>query len=91
VQTVDLLKRVYGGEKTAQEKLGSEHLCKAVLDCLTKFQMFLEEYHKEPNAEHYAIIAKEISRSSEFAAFKRKIVRDDPRLSVVFETEFKTQ
>ena len=30
------------------------------------------------------MISKEIDRSSTFAAFKRKIIRDDPQLSVIF-------
>jgi len=33
------------------------------------------------------MICKEVSRSSLFSAFKRKIVRDDPELSKVFSVD----
>jgi len=38
----------------------------------------------EPDLGYGEMICEEIERSSVFAAFKRKIVRDDPELSVVF-------
>ena len=47
------------------------------------------DYRKETDIGYDILIRNEISRSSMFAAFKRKIVRDDPELSIIFADAFK--
>jgi len=48
------------------------------------FIILVNDYKAERDPAQFDIIYSEISRKSEFAAFKRKIVRDDPELSEVF-------
>jgi hypothetical protein len=51
--------------------------------------LFIKGYNEEPNIEYLNIIKKEISRSSRFAAFKRKIIRDNPQLFDAFFEDLK--
>ena len=41
-------------------------------------------YKEENNSAYHTIIIEQISRASAFAAFKRKIIRDDPAMAVQF-------
>ncbi len=84
VQTADLLEKVYNGGTTVIKELECSNLRNAVSDCIARFLQYLKGYQEEPDIGYDAIIEKEISRSSEFAAFKRKILRDDAELSVIF-------
>ncbi len=84
VQTADLLEKVYNGGTTAIKEIECANLRNAVSDCIAKFLQYIKDYRDEPDIGYDKIIEKEISRSSEFAAFKRKIIRDDAELSVIF-------
>jgi uncharacterized protein (TIGR02646 family) len=84
-QTAELLGLVYNSDKTDIKKiecsnLRNEHL----MPNIRLFYQYIHNYHKEPDSGYADIIRKEIDRSSAFAAFKRKIVRDDPELSEIF-------
>ena len=84
-QTVELLGLVYNGGTTdikAVEcaNMRNEHLVPGI----RIFLQYIRNYLDEPDLGYDKIISKEIDRSSAFAAFKRKIVRDDPKLSVAF-------
>jgi len=84
-QTADLLRLVYNGGSTDIKEiecsnLRNEHL----MPNLRFFYQCMHNYREEPDLDYASIIRKEIERSSAFAAFKRKIVRDDPELSKVF-------
>jgi hypothetical protein len=57
-----------------------------VANCIARFLQYIKGYQDEPDIGYDAIIEKEISRSSAFAAFKRKSIRDDAELSVKFAT-----
>ena len=48
------------------------------------FYQYIRNFRDEPDLGYDKDIRNEIARSSIFAAFKRKIVRDDPELSAVF-------
>jgi hypothetical protein len=84
VQTAELLEKVYNGKTTAIKKAECANLRNAISNCIVRFCRFIEDYREEPDIGYDAIIEKEIARASEFAAFKRKIVRDDAELSVAF-------
>ncbi len=93
VQTADLLEKVYNGGTTAIKEIECTNLRNKVSKCVRDFLQYVKGYHDEPDTKLRDLIAKkitkEISRSSEFAAFKRKIVRDDAELSVKFATALK--
>ncbi|MDR1689872.1 MAG: HNH endonuclease [Clostridiales bacterium] len=85
IQTSELLKFVYNGGLTELKEiecsnLRNEHL----LPNIRLFYQYIKNYSEEPDLGYDIMIKKEISRSSAFAAFKRKIVRDDPKLSLIF-------
>ena len=88
-QTVKLLTHVYNGGTTAIKEVECAVLRNEIADCMKKFLQFIEGYSKEPDEGYDSIIEKEISRASAFAAFKRKIVRDDPRLLIKFADSLK--
>ena len=88
--TVQLLDYVYNGGLTTLKEieclnLRDEHLKPNI----QRFNYYINEYRKEPELGYGSIIIKEISRSSAFAAFKRKIVRDDPDLAAEFADALK--
>lgn len=76
--TCALLHRIYYGE-TAQEKVGAKILRHGVRDELTKFKSYISDYHEalgEDKKDLFATIRSKLKSNSEFAAFKRWIVRD---------------
>jgi hypothetical protein len=85
-QTATLLKYVYNGGTTAIKEVECANLRNAVAVCIARFLQYVKSYQDEPDIGYDAIIEKEISRSSAFAAFKRKIVREDAELSAKFAT-----
>jgi hypothetical protein len=90
LQTAELLNLVYNGGSTDIKdiecsNLRNEHL----MIKIRLFHQFIRDYREEPDLGYDSIICKEIQRSSAFAAFKRKIVRDDPKLSVEFADALK--
>ena len=83
--TAELLTLVYNDGSTSIKKiecsnLRNEHL----VPNIRTFLQYINNYREEPELGYDTIISKEINRSSAFAAFKRKIVRDDPELSLKF-------
>ena len=78
--TCDLLNRVYYGG-TAQEKIGAKVIRKAVREELTKFKNLIRDYNEttgDDKEELLLTIRSKLRSNSEFAAFKRWIVRDNP-------------
>ena len=82
--TVELLNTVYNNDSTDINREAAFNLRNRISDQLNVFLMHIKLYQEEQRIGDYDKIKNEISRSSEFAAFKRKIVRDDPELSKVF-------
>lgn len=84
LKTAELLNHVYNGGSTSIKEiecanLRNEHL----LPDIQRFKQYIRGYNDEPDLGYDKLIEKEISRSSKFAAFKRKIVRENQRLSIV--------
>ena len=76
LKTFELLHLVYNGEATSIKRieaanLRNEHL----LPDIQRFKQYIRGYFDEPDLGYDSLIKKEISRSSKFAAFKRKIIR----------------
>jgi hypothetical protein len=63
-------------KKAESANLRNEHL----MPDIQLFMGYIQGHRKEPDAGYEPIIEKEICRSAKFAAFKRKIIRDDPEL-----------
>lgn len=85
LQTAELLNFVYNGGTTDIKDIECSNLRNHhLLPNLRIFLQYIRNYLEEPNLGYDEIIRNEIDRSSAFAAFKRKIVRDDPILSTVF-------
>jgi hypothetical protein len=83
--TVELLGLVYNGGSTDIKDIECSNLRNShIMPNIRLFYQFIRGYREEPDLGYDTIIRKEIDRSSIFAAFKRKIVRDDPELSAVF-------
>ena len=85
LKTVEFLGYVYNGGSTSIKEvecanLRNEHL----LPDIQRFQQYIRGHYDEPDLGYDILIKKEISRSAKFAAFKRKIVCDNPQLSVAF-------
>jgi hypothetical protein len=84
VQTAELLERVYNGGTTDIKEIECAHLRNKISASVARFIQYIKDYREEPDIGYDAIIKKEISRSSEFAAFKRGIIRNDAELTVRF-------
>jgi len=85
LQTADLLDHVFNSGTTEIKEIECANLRNShLIPNLRMFLQFVRGYHEEPDLGYDNLIHKEIERSSAFAAFKRKIVRDDPELSLVF-------
>jgi len=83
--TVELLGLVYNGGSTDIKDIECSNLRNShIMPNIRLFHQFIRGYREEPDLGYDTIIRKEIDRSSIFAAFKRKIVRDDPELSAIF-------
>jgi len=90
MQTVELLEHVYNTGTTDIKVIECSHLRNEhLMPNIRRFKQFICGYHEEPDLGYADKIMKEIDRSAAFAAFKRKIVRDDPVLSVVFAEALK--
>jgi hypothetical protein len=83
-QTATLLRYVYNGGTTDIKEIESANLRNSLSECIRKFNQYIKDYKDEPDIGYDAIISKEISRSSDFAAFKRKIIRENAELSSKF-------
>jgi hypothetical protein len=92
LKTAELLGYVYNGGSTSikemectNKEMECTNLRKAnLLPDIQLFMRYLQEYCDDPDSGYERLIKKEISRSSKFAAFKRKIIRDNTQLSVTF-------
>jgi len=90
LQTAELLGYVYNGGSTSIKdiecsNIRNEHL----MPKIHRFLLFIDRYLAEPDLGYDVLIKEEIHRSSAFAAFKRKIVRDNPDLSTIFAEALK--
>jgi hypothetical protein len=85
LKTSKLLDLVYNGETTSIKRIESANLRNEhLLPDIQRFKQYIRGYYDEPDLGYGSLIKKEISRSSKFAAFKRKIIRDNPQLAVTF-------
>jgi hypothetical protein len=90
LQTVELLNRVYNDGSTDIKKIECVNLRNAaIFPDIKVFLQYIRDHQEEPDLGYDVLIEKEIMRSAAFAAFKRKIVRDDPSLSLQFEQALK--
>ena len=83
--TVELLDLVYNSDSTAINREASFHLKNKISSQINVFLMYIKQYQEEPNSGDYDNIIEEISLESEFAAFKRQIIRDNDELIEVFK------
>jgi uncharacterized protein (TIGR02646 family) len=85
LMTVELLGLVYNGGSTDIKEIECSNLRNShLIPNIRLFYQYIRNYRDEPDLGYDNKIRKEIDRSSMFAAFKRKIVRDDPELSIEF-------
>ena len=90
MQTAELLELVYNGGSTDIKKIECSNLRNShIMPDIRLFYQYIKNYREEPELGYKETISKEIDRSSAFSAFKRKIVRDDPELSVIFAEALK--
>ena len=78
--TCELLQRVYHG-KTKQEEFGAKILRNAVISELSKFKNCIRNYRQssgEDKEDLSELIKKDLKSNSQFVAFKRWVVRDNP-------------
>ena len=85
LQTANLLRLVYNDGSTAIKKVECSNLRNAnLMPDIRRFYQYIDGHRKEPDLGYDCVIRAEIDRSSKFAAFKRKIVQDDPELRKIF-------
>jgi len=85
MMTADLLGLVYNGGSTDIKEIECSNLRNShLMPNIRLFYQYIRNYRDEPDLGYDKFIRNEIDRSSMFAAFKRKIVRDDPELSKTF-------
>ncbi|MBR5913628.1 MAG: hypothetical protein IK062_09360 [Selenomonadaceae bacterium] len=78
--TCSLLRRVYYGE-TPQEQAGAKILRHKIRTELSEFKNYVRDYNEatgEDKKDLFFTIRNKLKSNSEFAAFKRWIVRDNP-------------
>lgn len=83
-KTISLLNRVYNGISRDMLKAECDNLRnqvqKELLDFQEKLKNYFDEYDMELKEDFKKAIIRMILRRSQFAAFKRKIIRDNPSL-----------
>jgi len=80
-RTIELLDAVYNNTSDRDgQKVSSANLKNMLSKNMRDFYLLIENYKAEHDSGSYENISSEISRSSEFAAFKRMVVRCDPEL-----------
>jgi len=88
--TANLLGLVYNGGSTDLKEIECSNLRNAhLMPNIRLFYQYIRNYRDEPDLGYDKFIRNEIDRSSMFAAFKRKIVRDDPELLSIFSDALK--
>ena len=85
--TKALLLDIYNGT-TILKKLESSNLRKRLLDEIEEFQTLLQNYQNRVAKESMDKIVSHLSRASNFTAFKRWIIKDNPKLKAEFEQHF---
>ena len=88
-RTEKLLNSIYNGDNTADRNRKNVHatnLRKKISKELAKFYVEIAKYKNAPDL-HVRVISDAIKTSSVFAAFKRKMVRDDAELYKDFAKE----
>ena len=87
-KTAKLLDMVYNNSSVRDnQKYSSANLRNKLSRSIRDFHILVGNYKVGRDDSNYNCIIDEISRESEFAAFKRMIVRTDPELSRDFEKE----
>jgi len=92
LETVELLDRVYNGT-TQLKTIEAANLRNSILNEIKDFQDQLCSFYKTENddndSEYFKIkIKNHLSDSTNFTAFKRQIIRKNPRLKADFEQFF---
>lgn len=82
--TVDLLNAVYNGAHTDMKKLACQNLKNKISNDLSWFRQKLDEYKTDHSEAARAVIERNLSDRSLFAAFKREIIRRDPEMAETF-------
>jgi hypothetical protein len=86
-----LLDKVYNGIQSPITDSGCAKLRNKVFKEISEFRNLIIRYLREENGNMKRIYKRQISeniqRSSAFAAFKRKIVRDQPDLARIFQQD----
>jgi len=86
MQTKQLLELIYNGGTTDIKEIECANLRNSHLaPNIRLFKQYIKNHIEEPDLGYADMIKNEINRSSIFAAFKRKIIRDDPELLKMFE------
>jgi hypothetical protein len=87
-ETINLLDKVYNGESTAILRVECENLRNHVLVEVQTFQQLLDEYQEETDMELKQAFQRKIAvclmLSSNFASFKRGLVKNDTKLFEIF-------
>jgi hypothetical protein len=84
--TVELLDLVYNNISTDNRRESSFNLKNIISKDISMFMVYIEKYLEKPDdIIIFDVIKDEISRESEFAAFKRQIIRDNEKLFETFK------
>ncbi|MCL2203965.1 MAG: HNH endonuclease [Defluviitaleaceae bacterium] len=84
-KTAELLGLVYNGGSTDMKELGSSNLRNEhLIPDIRRFYQYIRNHREEPDLGYDDDIRKEINCCAKFAAFKRKIIKDDPALHLQF-------
>jgi hypothetical protein len=86
-ETIELLGLVYNGSNTDIKQMESAALREAIIDNLLRFQLCIDGYINEPDLWYGKKIRDDLSRKSQFACFKRHIVRNIPEIANDFVDE----
>jgi hypothetical protein len=90
-ETAELLARVYNGIQSPITDSGCAKLRNKIFKEIAEFRNLIIRYSREGNSNMKRIykrkISERIQRSSTFAAFKRRIVRDQPNLAQIFQQD----
>jgi len=90
-ETAELLDKVYNGIQSPITDSGCTKLRNKVFKEISEFRNLIVRYFREENDNIKRIYKRQISermqRSSTFAAFKRKIIRDQPDLAQIFQQD----
>lgn len=77
--TVELLQLVFSAKNTPTKKQGAKLLEKKLGVALRDFRKINAAYNKDPNKANEALLKHEVNNQSEFAAFKRWLVKKNPQ------------